>query len=79
MPSSVQSDLLRPQAMPTPSSESEIEVTSEMIEAGEVAIWERLGGYDLGGRFSARQLAEEVYRAMASRRRLVSDAPLVQV
>jgi hypothetical protein len=38
--------------------------TPEMIEAGVEAIWSRLGGYDLGGHFSASRLAEEVYRAM---------------
>jgi hypothetical protein len=46
----------------------EVEVTPEMIAAGVEAIWDRLGGYDLGGHFSASRLAEEVYRAMASAR-----------
>lgn len=42
----------------------EIEVTSEMIEAGEWTILEKVGGADLGGSFSAADLAASVYRAM---------------
>lgn len=42
----------------------EIEITPEMIEAGSKAILEEIGGADLGGFFSAPDLAVEVYRAM---------------
>jgi hypothetical protein len=44
----------------------ESEITEEMIEAGEDALLRRLGGADLGGFFSAAELACEVYRAMTS-------------
>lgn len=44
----------------------EIEVTPEMIEAGEDVILCAVGGAELGGHFSASDLAEEVYRAMHS-------------
>ena len=44
--------------------EDEIEVTPEMIEAGEQAIWEELQVPDLGPNFSARDLAIVVWRAM---------------
>jgi hypothetical protein len=47
----------------------EIEVTDAMIAADEDAILRQVGGADLGGYFSARDLAVEVYRAMASLRR----------
>lgn len=44
-----------------------IEVTPEMIQAGEAAILEEVGGADdLGGYFSAPNLAVKVYRAMAT-------------
>jgi hypothetical protein len=36
-----------------------------MIDAGETAILEQVGGADLGGLFSARDLAVSVYLAMA--------------
>jgi hypothetical protein len=39
-------------------------VTPEMIEAGEDAVASTIG--DLGGYFSASELAEKVYRAMAA-------------
>ena len=42
----------------------EIEVTPEMIEAGEYAILSEIGGVQIGGLFSARDLAASVYRAM---------------
>lgn len=40
----------------------DIEITPEMIEAGEDAVSGMVG--DLGGYFSASALAEKVYRAM---------------
>lgn len=43
---------------------SEIEITPEMIEAGEDVILCELGGADLGGFFSAPDLARKVYLAM---------------
>lgn len=49
-----------------------IEITTEMIEAGEVTIFQELGGADLGAYFSAADLAREVYLAM-ERRRLNSE------
>jgi hypothetical protein len=42
------------------------EITPEMIAAGEKAILETVGGADLGGYFSAPDLAIEVYKAMRS-------------
>jgi hypothetical protein len=47
-----------------PLSLDEIEITPEMIEAGEEAILEVVGGADLGGLFSASDLAEKVFWAM---------------
>lgn len=44
-----------------------VEITQEMIEAGAEVIQSRLGGYDLGGYFSAECLAEEIYQAMAAK------------
>jgi hypothetical protein len=41
---------------------------SRTIDAGEEAIWSRVGGADLGGFFSVRELAVLVYRAMIIRR-----------
>jgi len=41
------------------------EITTAMVEAGEMAILERVGGCDLGGHFSASRLAREVYLAMS--------------
>jgi hypothetical protein len=46
------------------NSTYEIEVTPEMVEAGVTVIWEELGGADLGGLFSASDLAKSVYLAM---------------
>jgi hypothetical protein len=40
------------------------EITPAMIEAGEIAILEVVGGADLGGLFSAADLAREVFVAM---------------
>jgi hypothetical protein len=48
------------------SNTREIEITPEMIDAGSEAILGRVGGANLGGFFSAPQLAEQVYRAMAN-------------
>ena len=45
------------------------EITEEMIEAGEGAIMGRIGGADLGGAFSARDLAILVFSAMAGRQK----------
>lgn len=47
-----------------PNSTGEIEVTDEMIEAGEDVILSEVGGADLGGFFSAADLAKSVYLAM---------------
>ena len=46
---------------------TEIEVTSQMIEAGADVILGETGGADLGGAFSAPNLAEQVFRAMSKR------------
>jgi len=46
----------------------ETEITPEMIDDGEDVILCEVGGADLGGYFSARDLAERVYRAMDSAR-----------
>jgi hypothetical protein len=48
----------------------EVEITSAMIEAGVVEIWAELGGADLGGHFSAPDLASRIYRAMNAARHL---------
>jgi hypothetical protein len=50
------------------NSTEEIEVTPEMIDAGEHAILCEVGGADLGGLFSAHELARRVYLAMFSLR-----------
>jgi hypothetical protein len=42
------------------------EITLEMIEAGEDAVFSSVGGQDLGDYFSARELTVSVYRAMHS-------------
>ena len=60
---------------PDRAATAEFEITPEMIDAGEQAILERVGGRDLGGYFSARQLAVEVYRAMRSMQRRVALDP----
>ncbi|PNE12347.1 MAG: hypothetical protein CR217_03760 [Beijerinckiaceae bacterium] len=49
--------------------DAEIEITPEMIEAGEEAIWEELRVPDLGPDFSARDLAIAVWRAMDQHRK----------
>jgi hypothetical protein len=46
---------------------SEFTITPEMIEAGEDIILQVVGGADLGGYFSASELAMSVYQAMALR------------
>ena len=43
---------------------TEAEITAEMIDAGEDAILREVGGADLGGHFSASELAVSVFRAM---------------
>ncbi len=49
----------------TPLSTDQTKITEAMLDAGEDAIWGRVGGcQDLGGYFSARELALEVYLAM---------------
>lgn len=53
-------------ALSNDSDSNEEAVTSEMIEAGATAILERVGGADLGGWFSAEELATRVYLAMAA-------------
>lgn len=51
----------------------EIEITPEMIEAGEDAILREVGGAtDLGGHFSASALAVSVFRAMLHAQRGVN-------
>ena len=45
-----------------------IEITPEMLDAGEHAILCEVGGADLGGLFSAHELARRVYLAMFSLR-----------
>jgi hypothetical protein len=49
--------------------EDEIELTPEMIEAGEDAIWGELRVPELGPDFSARDLAIAVWLAMDQRRK----------
>lgn len=43
-----------------------VEITPEMIEAGEAAVFSEVGGADLGGFFSAADLARKVFLAMKS-------------
>ena len=42
------------------------EITPAMIDAGEIAILGEVGGADLGGLFSAADLAIKVYQAMSA-------------
>jgi hypothetical protein len=49
---------------PEADSIDEIEITPEMVEAGESVILGVVGGADLGGFFSAADLAREVFEAM---------------
>ena len=49
-------------------AEDAIEITPEMIEIGADVILGVVGGADLGGFFSAPELAEKVFRAMAIHR-----------
>jgi hypothetical protein len=44
----------------------EIEITEEMIAVGEDVIWGAIGDADVGGYFSASDLAIKVYRAMVA-------------
>src|SRR5262249_49387993 len=44
---------------------SDFEITPQMIEAGAEAILSQIGGADLGGFFSAPELAVLVYQAMS--------------
>lgn len=55
-----------------PSAE-EIEITPEMIDAGEKATFYELGGADLEGVFSAADLAVKVYRAMQRRQETIAS------
>lgn len=41
-----------------------IEVSGEMLDAGEDAVLGEVGGADLGGHFDPREFAATVYRAM---------------
>ncbi len=51
---------------PTPErDEEEIQITDKMLDAGEAAILGEVGGADLGGSFSARDLASAVWKAMS--------------
>jgi hypothetical protein len=53
-----------------PEEHGEIEITEEMIEAGEEIIRAEIGGVEgLPGFFSASSLAEAVYRATRSERK----------
>jgi hypothetical protein len=52
------------------------EITQAMIEAGEEAILCQVGGADLGGFFSARDLAISVFRAMGGFDLLARRPPL---
>jgi len=46
----------------------EIEITPAMLDAGEETILGEVGGAPLGGFFSARDLARQVYEAMEAHR-----------
>lgn len=48
---------------------AEIEITPEMIAAGEQAILEQVGWAEFGPSFSAPDLAAEIFRAMRGLRR----------
>ncbi|MEJ2377699.1 MAG: hypothetical protein P8Y71_20690 [Pseudolabrys sp.] len=48
------------------SPASELEITPAMIDAGGETILVCVGGANLGGYFSAPQLAAQVYRAVAN-------------
>ena len=47
------------------------EITAAMLDEGERAVLREVGGADLGGLFSARDLAASVYSAMYSQRSTV--------
>lgn len=50
-------------------SNEEIEITAEMVEAGESVLWRELGGFPtLAADFSAPEMAKKVFLAMASHR-----------
>ena len=55
--------------MDRPAREDGIEITPEMIEAAVEIIWGELGGAELGGLFSASDLASSVYLAMERSKR----------
>ena len=63
----------------TEKPEVEIEITPEMIEAGEDVILCEVGGANLGGLFSAPELAARVFRAMDSVRNGVPYLPDQQI
>lgn len=46
------------------TADAELGITNEMIDAGADVILGEVGGADLGGLFSARELAKRVYLAM---------------
>jgi hypothetical protein len=59
---------------PDAGAENDIEVTQEMIVAGENAILCEIGRAEgLGGYFSARELAVAVYQAMDTARRVTNS------
>jgi hypothetical protein len=58
-----------------PEEHEEIGVTPEMIEAEEDVTLSEIGGADLGGLFSASDLASRVYRAMDNCRKKVLPQP----
>ena len=45
----------------------EIHISPAMLEAGTAEVLGSVGGADLGGHFSAEELASNVYRVMASK------------
>lgn len=53
----------------SPENGSPDDITPEMVEAGETIILEAVGGGDLGGMFSAADLARGVFEAMVAARR----------
>lgn len=57
-------------AAPEGAGAPEVEITDDMIEAGASEILGEVGGADLGGCFSARDLASRVYREMAKARQV---------
>jgi hypothetical protein len=58
--------------------EQEFEILPAMIEAGEDVVLSEIGGADLGGYFSARDLAGKVYLAMVAAAALTPAGPQKQ-